>query len=179
MTGKEGGIYNVEGGTLYFNNSTSGRKRYYPYTKEQMEADYSKHEVANYWDLFTGKFGQPGAPVFSEISVNTNEITVSTYTNSEAADPTLYDTFKIVKGDASGLENNNGSVLSLFPVPAKDKVNTTVNNVNGVTAFDVSGRSLNLSFKNQTIDVSNLSNGLYIVKIYAEDRTYTSRLLKE
>lgn len=179
MTGKEGGIYNVEGGTLYFNNSTAGRKRYYPYTKEQMEADYAKHEVANYWDLFTGKFGQPGAPVFSEISVNTNEITVSTYTTSEAAAPILFDSFKIVKGNESGLENNNEPINSLFPVPATDKVNTTVNNINNVTAFDISGRSINLTFKNQTIDVSDLSNGIYIVKINADNKTFTSRLLKK
>jgi len=144
-----------------------------------MEADYAKHEVANYWDLFTGKFGQPGAPVFSEISVNTNEITVSTYTTSEAAAPILFDSFKIVKGNESGLENNNEPINSLFPVPATDKVNTTVNNINNVTAFDISGRSINLPFKNQTIDVSDLSNGIYIVKINADNKTFTSRLLKK
>ena len=57
--GQQGGTFNVKDGTLYFVNGTCGRKRYYPYTQDEMEAGFDKHKVEGYWDLFTGKYGQP------------------------------------------------------------------------------------------------------------------------
>ena len=80
MTGKRGGIYDVSRGTLYFLNNSAGRKKYEPRNEEQMIASLEKHEVENYWGLFSGKFGQTGEPTFSKVDVTPDTITVTTYT---------------------------------------------------------------------------------------------------
>ncbi len=95
--GLEGGTFNVTDGTMYFVNGTCGHKRYYPLSKEEMEANIDLHKVENYWDLFTGRFGQPGAPSFSHITVSTDQIEVKTYTGDKDANATLFDAWKIVK----------------------------------------------------------------------------------
>ena len=84
-----------------------------------MEAGFDKHKVEGYWDLFTGKYGQPGAPAFSEISVSSSEIEVNTYTSDANAQATLFDTFKIVKSGNTGIEENKQSA-KLYPTYAKD-----------------------------------------------------------
>ncbi len=104
--GLEGGTFDVTDGTMYFVNGTCGHKRYYPNSQEQMEADLDKHKVENYWDLFTGKFGQPEAPSFSHITVSTDQIEVKTYKSAADATATLFDSWKIVKKTGeSAVEN--------------------------------------------------------------------------
>lgn len=176
VNGKEGGVYNVEGGTLYFINSTAGRKRYYPYTQAQMEAGFIKHEIPNYWNLFTGKFGQPGLPTFSEIKINSNEITVDTYTANQNFQTSLYDSFKIIKGIESGVKQNK-SLNLLYPSIAKNSVNTTLTNIKKVLAVDIAGRSFDLPIDNQTIDVSKLNNGIYTIQLTVENKTLNSKLI--
>ena len=97
MTGKRGGIYDVSRGTLYFLNNSAGRKKYEPRNEEQMIASLEKHEVENYWGLFSGKFGQTGEPTFSKVDVTPDTITVTTYTVDNAGEATEFDSFKIVK----------------------------------------------------------------------------------
>ena len=69
MTGVEGGTFTTDDGTLYFIGATCGRKRYYPYDRAKMDAEYENHKVTNYFDLMTGMFGQPGAPSFTKFTV--------------------------------------------------------------------------------------------------------------
>ena len=95
MTGKKGGTFTTNDGTLYFIGATCGTKRYQPNHKLTMEADYDKHKVENYYDLFTGMFGQPGRPSFSTFTVDGNTITVNSYKVYEGMDPMLFNTFYI------------------------------------------------------------------------------------
>ena len=60
-----------------------------------MEADYSKHKVENYYDLFTGMFCQPGAPSYSTFTVDGNTITVNSYKVPKGKAPELFNTFRI------------------------------------------------------------------------------------
>jgi len=96
VTGKEGGIFNVTNGVLYFLNNSAGRKKYYPKSKEQMDASYPIHGVNNYFELFN-KLGQTSEPTFSRISVSTQAIKVDTYTVDEQGKTELFDSFSIVK----------------------------------------------------------------------------------
>jgi hypothetical protein len=96
VTGKEGGVYNVSDGVLYFLNNSAGKKKYYPRSKEQMEAALPQHGVKNYFELFN-KFGQTGEPTFSSVKVSTDAIEIDTYTVDDSGKITLFDTFKVVK----------------------------------------------------------------------------------
>lgn len=95
MTGKEGGTYTTDDGTLYFIGATCGRKRYYPYSREKMEANYDKHKVTDYFDLFTGMFGQPEAPSFTRFTVKDDGIEVNSYTANSNGTANLLNTMQI------------------------------------------------------------------------------------
>ena len=95
MTGIEGGTYTTDDGTLYFIGATCGRKRYYPYDRAKMDANYDKHKVTNYFDLMTGMFGQPQAPSFTKFTVKEDCIELNSYTASSSGQATLLNTMRV------------------------------------------------------------------------------------
>ena len=117
MTGYKGGTYCVDDGTLYFIGATCGRKRYYPHSRQKMENDYSgdpdvvgykQHNVPNYFDLFTGMFGQPEAPSFTKITVKSDCIEFNSYTaDDDEGNVTLFNTMKVVRNKAHGVPEMN------------------------------------------------------------------------
>lgn len=179
MTGKEGGVFDVSNGTLFFVNGTSGRKRYYPLKKEDMETNLSLHGVENYWDLFTGKFGQLGAPAFSEITVNSDEIIVDTYAADTNGGRNLFDSFKIVKTSRNTGKRQQIVSDVLYPIPAKDVVNVKYGNIVKATAVDTGGRCFRLPINQQAIDVSLLNDGLYLLQITTPEKTENHKLIKK
>lgn len=97
MSGYKGGTYLVDDGSLYFIGATCGSKKYYPYSRTQMESYYPDHQVENYFDLFTGMFCQPEAPSYTTFSVKDKTITVNSYTTDAEGNSTLFNTFKVVR----------------------------------------------------------------------------------
>jgi hypothetical protein len=97
VTGFINGVYNVREGTLYFLNNSSGKKKYEPRTKEQMDSDETRLGVQNYFGLFTGRFGQTGRPTFSNVNVTNDNIIIKTYEGNEEGNQSLFDEIKIVK----------------------------------------------------------------------------------
>ena len=105
MTGKEGGTFVTDDGTLYFIGATCGRKRYYPYTREKMEAeyttdpallfDYKHHNVENLFDLFTSRFGQPGSPSYSRFNVTSDYIEIVTYKLDANGNKEVFNTIRV------------------------------------------------------------------------------------
>ena len=122
MTGKKGGTFTTDDGTMYFIGATCGRKRYYPYNRTKLDGYYDKHKVTNYFDLFTGMFGQPGAPSFTKFTVKKDCIEMNSYTADSNGNATLYNTMKIKNSRPSsiplGIENtqveNNAGMSEKF-----------------------------------------------------------------
>ena len=107
-TGYKGGTYCTDEGTFYFIGATCGHKRYYPHSRERMAADYTEdpnllkdgkhHNVKNYFDLFTGMFGQPEAPTFTKITVKDDCLEFNSYTaDDDQGNVTLLNTMRIVR----------------------------------------------------------------------------------
>jgi len=96
VTGKQGGTFNVSNGIVFFMNNSAGKKKYFPSSKEQMEAGFPQHGISNYFD-FLNKFGQTGEPTFSKIRVSTDAIDIATYTVSDDGKATVFDEIRIVK----------------------------------------------------------------------------------
>ena len=95
MTGVEGGTFTTDDGTLYFIGATCGRKRYYPYDRAKMDAEYENHKVTNYFDLMTGMFGQPGAPSFTKFTVKSDCIELNSYTANQDGTAKLLNTMRV------------------------------------------------------------------------------------
>lgn len=96
-SGIEGGTYCVDDGTLYFIGATCGNKRYDPYSRAQMEAQKNITRVENYFDLFQGKFGQPGSPSYTRINVSEENIELKTYAVDKEGNTSEYNTFHVVR----------------------------------------------------------------------------------
>lgn len=185
MSGRSGGVFDVSGSTMYFVNGTCGRKRYYPYSRTEMDKYLNVHQVQNYFDLFTGRFGQPEAPTFSQITVNTDTITIETFMANPDTTATLFDSFKIVRKQGNSISDNpqkieiENKLSQVYPMPATNFVNIPCKNVKSVTAFDTLGRPSALSFDNQSVDISELNNGLYILHVKTLNGKYVYKIIKK
>ena len=97
LTGKKDGTYNVKDGTLYFIGATCGAKRYTPLTREEMDASRHIHQVENYFDLFTGMFGQPGAPSYTRVTVRRKDLLLESFKVLPDGKTELFNTLTVVK----------------------------------------------------------------------------------
>ena len=117
MTGYKGGTYCTDEGTFYFIGATCGHKRYYPHNKDRMDREYTTditllqddkhHNVENYYDLFTGMFGQPEAPTFTKITVKDDCLEFNSYTaNDDEGNVSLLNTMRVVRTQEHGVPLN-------------------------------------------------------------------------
>lgn len=97
ITGYKNGTYNVKNGTLYFIGATCGAKRYTPLTREEMDASKHIHKIDNYFDLFTGMFGQPGAPSYTRVTVKKDHLLLESFKVLENGKTEKFNEIKIVK----------------------------------------------------------------------------------
>ncbi len=108
VTGYKNGTYCTDDGTFYFIGATCGHKRYSPHNRARMEREYTDdlavlfdgkhHNVPNYFDLFTGMFGQPNAPTFTKITVKDDCLEFNSYTaDDDEGNVTLINTMRIVR----------------------------------------------------------------------------------
>ncbi len=86
---------------------------------------------------------------------------------------------------------NSSNLFSVFPNPVSDIINLTMNFENASDAqleiIDAQGKMIanpSLGYKVQgehtvSINVSNLSNGLYLLKITSGQSTVTKRFIKQ
>lgn len=181
MTGKSGGVYNVSKGTLYFLNNSAGKKKYEPRNEEQMIASLAKHEVENYWGLFSGKFGQTGEPTFSKVDVTPDTISITTYTVDDAGKATVYDSFKIVKEDKASavgsVSDASDGVKMYFDAAAENIVIQGIT-PESVSVFSTDGK-LVAGANAATIAATGFSSGVYIVKAVKGQDNYYGKVMVE
>jgi M6 family metalloprotease-like protein len=106
-------------------------------------------------------------------------IVVSTYTKGDYMD--LYLDNIDVKGNVGIAKNVDNDDINIFPNPTKSKINiiSDINeNIDSVEIINIDGKSI-LTTKNATIDISNLNQGAYIVKIKTNNKTYSKTIVKE
>ncbi len=74
---------------------------------------------------------------------------------------------------------NNNLVVSIYPNPATSFINvkTSTSGEKAVTIYEVSGKKVIELTTAQPIDVSNLSAGIYLVKVTEANRSMTSKLI--
>lgn len=167
MTGKEGGTYNVFGGTLYMVNNSAGRKKYQPLTRAQMTSNETKTGVPNYFDLFTGRLGQTNEPTFSNVVVTDESIKVTTYAVKDTGEAYFFDEIKIIKqenGSLNVLDNSGSKESSVYPVPASDVLNISADALQQAEIYNLEGKLI-LSTSSAKVDVSKFEKGVYLVRV--------------
>ena len=97
-------------------------------------------------------------------------------------------TFELTVESILGVEDNKlDNAIVIYPNPAQDIVifaNTSGILLNQAVIYDVNGRqisTIDLSDMQQekTVDVSNLSSGVYMVQFQSDDASTVKRLVKE
>ncbi|PZR23330.1 MAG: hypothetical protein DI539_03505 [Flavobacterium psychrophilum] len=86
----------------------------------------------------------------------------------------------------AGVDDNLLQGLNIYPNPAKDVLNIT-SEITGATGsyeiYNTLGQAIatgNVTFeKEQSIDISGLSQGIYIIKLNREGKTKTLKFIKE
>lgn len=93
---------------------------------------------------------------------------------------TYYDNFSLVEETLS-VDDFSISNFKVYPNPASDFITIESNSieVSGIAMYDILGKKvLSLtSLKNNTIDVSNLNNGVYFLKINANGNSTTKKII--
>jgi hypothetical protein len=176
VTGKNGGTFDVSEGVLYFLNNSAGQKKYYPRNEGQMEAAFAQHGVNNYFTLFN-KFGQTGEPTFSHVKVSTEAIDIATYTVNNAGVPTLFDEFKVVKNNQSGVKKvtTQSEKLEIYPNPVSNNMMVEIANekIENIRIFSPTGQELIFQKNGNVIDLTTVNNGMYMLSIKTANNIYT------
>lgn len=173
-TGREGGVFDVSDGTLYFLNNSAGKKKYYPLSKKDMDAQLKYTAVEDYWNLFSGKLGQTGEPTFSDVQVTADTLFITTYTVDDNGTPSVFDAFKLTKARPSIFSRiEETSIqekgLRIYPNPARDVVILEGSKLIRAAFYNSLGQWVEEArHKNNTIDTSRLPQGLFYLRMETE-----------
>jgi hypothetical protein len=91
----------------------------------------------------------------------------------------------ITFGEFASLSTSKISIsdVSIYPNPAKNFVNISAGEkIDSATIFDLTGRIVKISNPNKEVfnfNISDLSNGIYLVKLNAGDKESTIKLIKQ
>lgn len=91
-----------------------------------------------------------------------------------------YDDVVFVDNNTMGVKENNIAGLRVYPNPVtngKFFISTDANSEKSVAIFDVLGKQVVKTTATETVNVSNLNAGVYIVKITEEGKTATRKLI--
>lgn len=87
-----------------------------------------------------------------------------------------------MSGEVLGVNDNVMSSVSVYPNPTSDILNIkTPSNieVNSVALFDVLGKQVMADYSNGTINMSALSQGVYLLKVETSAGTLTQKVVKQ
>lgn len=88
-----------------------------------------------------------------------------------------------LQSEELGIKNSIQSLLTLYPNPTVDKLYVKMSldqKIDKVEIYDISGKSLkNLNVNKNEIDVSDLNTGIYLIKVYIKDKTFSGKFIKK
>lgn len=86
---------------------------------------------------------------------------------------------EVTRQDPSSIFEADYQVVELYPNPTQGVVNWSGTNAQTAEVYDNAGRMvMSLAQPNGTMDISSLTEGIYVLKLFTEDGAYTSRVVK-
>ena len=89
----------------------------------------------------------------------------------------LIDDVKITAGNTSGIDNLNSANVDFYPNPVNDNLYIS-EEVSEVSIIDINGRTVVNAKNTRVVDMSNLSNGVYIVRVITDNGVATKKIVK-
>jgi len=130
-------------------------------------------------------FNQTGSATIDAnglLTASTDGIVAVTATANDASGETASIIVTISNQSLSVNENNLSSQISIYPNPVKNQLFIELDNqkVTEITIIDYSGRVVKTINSNvNTINVSDLQQGIYILKVATENGVLTNRFIKQ
>jgi hypothetical protein len=94
-----------------------------------------------------------------------------------------YDNLYFYKAATLGVSDNELLDVSMYPNPASDRLNISASNtIKNASIFNILGKkvmSLEINKNSESIDVSNLSSGMYIIKYTIGNAVGTAKFIKQ
>lgn len=94
-----------------------------------------------------------------------------------------YDNLYIYRAATASVSDNELLNVSMYPNPASDVLNiSAANTIKNASIFNVLGKkvmSLDINKNSESIDVSSLASGIYLIKYQLNDATGTAKFIKE
>jgi hypothetical protein len=93
------------------------------------------------------------------------------------------DNIYLYKEASAGIENNILLGFSMYPNPAANSLNISAKEaIQNATIYNVLGKkvmSLNINKSSESIDISNLTSGIYFLKYNVNDKVGTAKFIKQ
>ena len=90
----------------------------------------------------------------------------------------IIDDIKIISGNHAGIEDANAAKVDFYPSVVTDKLYIS-QEVNEVSVVDVNGRIVMNDKNTRMVDMTNLSSGVYFVRVITEEGTTTQKIVKK
>jgi hypothetical protein len=129
---------------------------------------------------------QEGWVEFSAVAIapaeaDTFRLEVRTYNEGAGGGSIYFDDFSIVDLTTVGIRPVAQAQVSIYPNPANNTITVNANQLETVEIMDINGKTVKRVANadvNQSIDVSNLQQGIYFVKTKSQSGIKVSKLIK-
>ena len=148
-------------------------------------SDFEWEDITDAFDYSTGNYEWVESGVFdvADIVASHSFYIAFIYTsNDEAAASWEIDYVRVIGQDMVGVNENEATMVSLYPNPANEQVSFVLDSDAQVSVFDMTGRKVsmvNVAAGNAQLNVSELESGVYFVNFrYANGSTAVSKFVK-
>ena len=189
LTEYNGKLY---GSTNFLGSNNHGHLFSYDMTSNTYNVEYSfdrDQDGAGFsagWTLYNDKLystsrtaGMNGYGTLVEFDLNNSTLTVLEHLSMEngrsfRGSPIVWDDSWV--GINEVISHSN---INIYPNPAKTELHVELEMVNLMEVYSTTGQLLKSIQNSNTINVADLRNGIFIIKIYNNEGTYTSKFIKE
>lgn len=91
----------------------------------------------------------------------------------------LLDDISITAGNHAGINEVNDINVALYPNPVTSKLNISAEGVQEVSIIDVNGRTVMTQQNANAIDMSEMANGVYFVRVITNEGISTQKIVKK
>ena len=91
----------------------------------------------------------------------------------------LIDDLQVIAGQHAGISNVADANVELYPNPVANVLNIQAEGVQEVSVIDVNGRTIMTEKNVNTINMSNLANGVYYVRVITNNGVATQKIVKK
>lgn len=91
----------------------------------------------------------------------------------------LIDDLQVIAGQHAGISNVADANVELYPNPVANVLNIQAEGVQEVSVIDVNGRTIMTEKNVSTINMSNLANGVYYVRVITNNGVATQKIVKK